>query len=57
MDAQVDDEPLFDGKRFSTDLTAKRLEPRVAGQMGLEGAHLGEGLLADVTFEPGTRIN
>ena len=57
MDAQVDDEPLFDGKRFSTYFTAKRLEPRVAGQMGLEGAHLGEGLLADVTFEPGTRIN
>lgn len=52
MDSQVNDESLFDGERFAANFAAKRLESSVTGQMGLESAHLSEGLLANIALEP-----
>lgn len=51
MDAQVNDEPLFDGKSFSANFARERLEACVARQMGLESAHLSERLLANIALE------
>ena len=49
--AQVNDEPLFDRKRFGADLALERLDARVTRQMSLERAHLRERLVADVAFK------
>ena len=51
VNPQVNNEPLFDRKSLATNLTAKRFDTCVSGQVSFEGADLGERLIADVAFK------